>query len=209
MIESEIVKSLLEKAANKKRLFVAIAGPPASGKTTFCQSLQQSLSKETSVAIVAMDGFHYDNSILHKLNLFDRKGSPQTFDVAGLHLLLSGLQHQTSTLAAPVFDREKDLARSSASLIEPKDHIVLIEGNYLLCNTEPWDTLHSVFDVTIGLDVSLKVLEERLIQRWVDHNHTPDEAKQRTNHNDLPNAKYVIDNSITADLIVKNQTPSQ
>lgn len=204
MNQIELTNTLLSKAANKKRFFAAIAGPPASGKTTLTESLASLLAKETSVAVVAMDGFHYDNSILEKLNLLDRKGSPNTFDVAGLHLLLSGLQNQTEIMAAPVFDREQDLARSSASLIYPEDHIILVEGNYLLCNTSPWITLHAFFNTTISLDTPVELIEERLIQRWLDHDHTIEQARQRTHYNDLPNAQYVIENSVSAEHVVSN-----
>jgi len=140
--------------------------------------------------------------ILEKLNLLDRKGSPKTFDVAGLHLLLSGLQNQTEVVAAPVFDREQDFSRGSAKLIYPADHIILIEGNYLLCNTSPWSTLHSFFDTTISLKSSIQTIEERLVQRWLDHDHTIEQAKARTHHNDLPNAEYVIEHSINAEHMV-------
>jgi len=151
-----------------------------------------------------MDGFHYDNCVLQDQNLQNIKGAPQTFDVNGLRLLLSGLVNQTETLAAPVFDRTQDLARSSASLIQPDDHIILVEGNYLLCSTTPWDTLQYFFDMTISLDVSLAELEKRLVQRWLDHNHTQAEAEQRANSNDIPNAKYVLQNSRDADYKLNN-----
>ena len=204
MTHQSLVNNLLSKATGKKRFFAAIAGPPASGKTTLSESLARSLAKQTSVAVVAMDGFHYDNHILEKLNLLDRKGSPKTFDVAGLHLLLSGLRNQTEVIAAPVFDREQDLARSSASLIYPEDHIILVEGNYLLCNTSPWITLHAFFNTTISLDTPVELIEERLIQRWLDHDHTIEQARQRTYYNDLPNAQYVIENSVSAEHVVSN-----
>jgi len=198
----KLVKSLLSKASVTKRFFVAIAGPPASGKTTLSDSLAKSLATETSVAVVAMDGFHYDNNILRSLKLLDRKGSPQTFDVAGLQLLLSGLHNQNDVMAVPVFDREQDLSRNCAKLIYPEDHIILVEGNYLLCNTAPWNALHSFFDTTINLDIPTQVIEKRLIQRWLDHDHTLEQAKARTRRNDLPNAKFVIENSIAAEYVI-------
>lgn len=202
MKTQDIAQDILRKSTDNKRFFVAIAGPPASGKSTLCESLEKQLALETSVAVVAMDGFHYDNTILQQLNLLDRKGSPDTFDVPGLHLLLSGLTHQKETLAAPIFDREKDLARSSASLIHPEDHIVLVEGNYLLCTSNPWNSLHPFFNHTISLEVSLQVLEQRLIQRWLTHDHTPEQAHKRALHNDLPNAEFVVSNSIVADQVI-------
>lgn len=151
-----------------------------------------------------MDGFHYDNSILKARNQFSRKGAPETFDVAGLTLLLSALGNQQESLAAPVFDREMDLARGSAKLIQPNDHIILVEGNYLLCDTTPWSHLHRFFDYSVFLNTSIHTIEERLIQRWLDHDHTQEQAIERTRQNDLPNAQYVIDHSIAADNIITN-----
>ncbi len=204
MTTQELANSILGLATDHKRFFVAISGPPASGKSTLTESLKSLLEQQTSVSIVAMDGFHYDNSILAETNLLNRKGSPETFDAAGLYLLLSGLQDQTNTLAAPVFDRQQDLARASAQLIQPEDHIILIEGNYLLCNTSPWHTLRPFFNHTIKLTVPEHVLEKRLLQRWLHHDHSQQTAEQRTYSNDLPNARYVIDHSGQSDVELQN-----
>ena len=195
----DLIQTILELASNRQRVFVAIAGPPASGKTTLCESLETSLSQQTSVAVVAMDGFHYDNQILKDKNLLERKGAPNTFDVTGLYLLLNGLKNQTMPMAVPVFDRTLDLARNSARLISPEDKIILVEGNYLLCEQAPWNTLAACFDYTACLNVTEDELERRLVQRWLNHDHTPEQAKQRAHSNDLPNAKYVIQHSGAAD----------
>ena len=151
-----------------------------------------------------MDGFHYDNQILQDNNLLKRKGAPNTFDVGGLQLLLNGLKNQTLPIAAPVFDRTLDLARNSARLINPEDKIILIEGNYLLCQHAPWNNLEPCFDYTVSLNVAEDELERRLIQRWIDHDHSPEQAKQRAHSNDLPNAKYVLENSRTANYELHN-----
>lgn len=201
----DLEKAILDYASNKERIFVAIAGPPASGKTTLCDSLEKSLKKAvTGVSAVPMDGYHYDNAILEQTNTLDRKGSPGTFDVQSLQLLLQHLKHQTAPIAAPVFDRTLDLARSSAKMIDPQDTIILIEGNYLLCECPPWNNLLELFDVTVSINVPIDTLEKRLIQRWLDHNHTPKEAKERTHHNDLPNAQFVIENSSPATYELSN-----
>ena len=147
---ADLTQCILQLASNRPRIFVAIAGPPASGKTTLCETLAKSLQQHTSVAIVAMDGFHYDNQILKDNNLLKRKGAPNTFDVAGLQLLLNGLKNQTLPIAAPVFDRTLDLARNSARLINSEDKIILIEGNYLLCQHAPWNNLEQCFDYTVS-----------------------------------------------------------
>lgn len=200
----DLEQVILNHASDRERTFVAIAGPPASGKTTLCESLDKSLGKVTSVSVVPMDGYHYDNAILEHNDSLDRKGAPHTFDVESLLMLLRHLKNQTAPIAAPVFDRTLDLARSSARLIEPSDKIILVEGNYLLCEKPPWNRLPELFDITISVKASIDKLEKRLVQRWLDHHHTPEQAKQRTLHNDLPNARFVIENSCAADYELSN-----
>lgn len=190
---------ITEKSRNKKRFFVAIAGAPAAGKTTLCDSLAKTLAQQTSVAVVPMDGFHYDNAILKELNYTDRKGAPHTFDAEGLQRLLQGLHQQTVPMTTPVFDRAQDLSRSSARLIQPDDQIILVEGNYLLCDTTPWNSFHRLFDFTVMLNVEMKTIEERLVRRWLDHGHNQEQAQQRAAGNDLPNAEYVLAHSVKAD----------
>ena len=204
MTPEERADSILHQASGNKRYFIAVSGPPGSGKTTLCDALEEYLGRRTTVSVVAMDGFHFDNAILKERDLFDRKGSPETFDVTSLYLLLNNLKNQTEPLAVPVFDRENDLARNCAKLVHPGDQIILVEGNYLLCKTEPWNKLHAIFDYTISISTSIKTLEKRLIQRWRDHKHTQEQAQKRINYNDLPNARFVLENSITADITIKN-----
>ena len=79
------------------------------------------------------------------------------------------------------------------------NRILLIEGNYLLLKTEPWARLKSLFDLTVFLPVPMPVLEERLIQRWLEHGLALAEAKARARGNDIPNAKLVMAGSDEAD----------
>lgn len=40
--------------------------------------------------------------------------------------------------------------------------------------------------------------EARLLQRWIDHGHTPEAARARRDANDLPNAELVLANALPA-----------
>ena len=48
------------------RQVLAIAGAPGSGKSTLVESLPQALAGQP-VAILPMDGFHYDDAVLHAM----------------------------------------------------------------------------------------------------------------------------------------------
>lgn len=45
-------------------------------------------------------------------------------------------------------------------------------------------------------------IEARLLQRWIDHGHTPEAAHARRDANDLPNAELVLANALPADWVM-------
>jgi pantothenate kinase len=193
-------------ARQGRRVIVAIAGPPGAGKSTFTDALHAELERslEGLSAVLPMDGFHYDNAVIEPLGLLPRKGSPQTFDAHGLVATLRRIRSADEAVAVPVFDRAMDLARAGARIIAPGQAIVIVEGNYLLLDEDPWTQAVPLFDLTVFLSVPQAVLEERLIRRWLDHGLDLDAAKLRALGNDIPNALHVNANSRAADIVVEN-----
>lgn len=200
---AHLAATLFRKAAGRKRLMVAIAGPPGAGKSTFAEALLP-LLPEGSIAIVPMDGFHYDNAVLDARGLRERKGAPETFDFDGLRNLLERLGRADADVAVPLFDREADLARAGAALVPAEAKFVLVEGNYLLLDESPWYGVQPLFDFSVWLDVPPAELERRLVQRWLDHGHSAGEARARALTNDLPNAERVIAHRRQADVTITN-----
>jgi pantothenate kinase len=195
---------LLERiaASGPGRLMVAIAGPPGAGKSTFAQALVETLNADAteSAAVVAMDGFHYDDGLLEARGLRSRKGSPATFDVGGFrHLLLRLRARDEAEVAVPVFDRRLEIARAGARMVAARSRILVIEGNYLLLNQEPWRQLAPLFDLTVMLHFRRSSLEHRLIQRWLCHGFSEAEARAKVLGNDLPNIDVVLEHSRKAD----------
>lgn len=45
-------------------------------------------------------------------------------------------------------------------------------------------------------------LERRLVRRWLDHGHSPEQARARALSNDLPNAERVIARRRQPDTII-------
>ena len=196
---AHLVATVFRKAAGRPRFIVAIAGPPGAGKSTFAEALLP-LFPEGSAAIVPMDGFHYDNAVLNQRGLLPRKGAPETFDVAGLVATLTRIRAGDADVAVPLFDRKADLARAGAAVVPSAVRFVLVEGNYLLSDEAPWDGLAPLFDFTVFLDVAEPVLERRLVERWRQHGHSPDEAVARAFSNDIPNARRVLARRRPADV---------
>jgi pantothenate kinase len=182
---------------------VAIAGAPASGKSTLAHELCAALRAAGETAIVVpMDGFHFDDAILNARGHRPRKGAPFTFDVAGFEVLLKRIKAREAEIAIPVFDRSMELSRAAADIVDGKAKFILVEGNYLLLKQKPWDQLKPLFDFSVYLNVPIEELERRLIQRWLDHGFDMAYAKNWIASNDLLNIHEVIKNSADADLTI-------
>ena len=204
---TEIANGLLEKvlAATPKgrRRLVALAGAPASGKSTLATELADRLTRNGNLSkVVPMDGFHLHNQILLDRNLLPRKGAPETFDVAGFKSLVARLQVEPEVIC-PIFDRERDIAIAGAEVVSASCETVILEGNYLLFDHQDWQDLKPCWDLSIWLDVPLSVLSERLIERWLVHGLSPEEAEKRASDNDLANARLVSTKLLKADLVIK------
>ena len=190
--------------SNKNRYFIAISGPPASGKSTTSEKLHSDLTlKKYKPSILQMDGFHYDNSILKEKGLLSKKGAPETFDVYGLLNFIKRLQNEPEVVV-PIFDRSLELSRSSAIIIPKESKVIIIEGNYLLLNLKPWTDLQNFFDTSVMIDCEEKILEQRLIDRWQNFNLSKDEINQKVYKNDLPNGVNVLKNSTPAKYYLTN-----
>ena len=193
------IKSAIAAQDGQGRLLVAIAGPPGAGKSTLAEDLADQIE---GAVVVPMDGFHLDNRVLEARGLLPRKGAPETFDAVGFAVLVSRLRGEDEVVI-PVFDRSRDIAVAGARVIGPEARVLLIEGNYLLLDEAPWRDLSRHWDVTIGIEVPVEVLEARLIQRWRDHGLDEDAARVRALGNDIPNARRVVAGSMVPDVAVR------
>jgi|TARA_B110000285_G_C15142395_1_gene631877 pantothenate kinase len=205
----ELQRFLEDKAlalSDNKRLIVAISGAPGSGKSHVSQSLSNSINQVSKKSeVFSMDGFHYDDSVLKEKNLLSKKGALETFDVLGLKSFLERLSMNTeANVAVPVFDRDLELSRSSALIIDQSIPLIIAEGNYLLLKDKPWGDLQNYFDITVMIKSSKEVLTERLMKRWKSYNLNPDEIDQKVFHNDIPNGEFVNLNSIKPDIEIIN-----
>lgn len=199
---AQLTQAVLANPAD--RLIIAIAGAPASGKSTLAEAVTQNLlAQGKSAALVPMDGFHLDNRVLAARGLLARKGAPETFDAPGFLRLVQALRDGRDVIA-PVFDRDRDLAIAGAAVIPGDAAVVVVEGNYLMFDEAPWRALAGEWDLTVRLDVPLAVLQERLIARWRAHGHDLAEARARAMENDIPNARRVIEKALPCDITLRD-----
>ena len=187
------------------RLVVAIAGPPGGGKSTVAEALVDRLEalEPGRSAVLPMDGYHYDDAVLHARGLHHRKGAPDTFDVGGLRHMLDRLRRDDEgEVAVPVFDRAIEIARAGARIIPRAVRTVVVEGNYLLLDQAPWSALRPAFDLTVLVRVPEAELRRRLTARWEGYGLPPAAVAAKLDDNDLPNGRFVLAHSISPDLVL-------
>ncbi len=183
-----------------RRTIIALAGPPASGKSTAAETIVAKLNQlePDSAAVVPMDGFHYDDMVLVARGLRLRKGAPETFDCAGFAHLMSRLAANVEEeIAVPVFDRAIEISRGSARIIPQSVKYIVTEGNYLLLNCEPWLQLPRLFDMSVFLKVPRAELHRRLLLRW--QSLSREELVAKIEGNDMINVETVLNKSGEAD----------
>lgn len=189
------------------RRIVAVAGPPGAGKSTFAERLREALDAPAPgrAALLAMDGFHYDDRVLEARGDRPRKGAPHTFDIDGLGAMLARLKADDGReIAVPVFDRSIEIARAGAAIIPAGARIVVVEGNYLLLDDPAWAPLRAFFDLTVMLQVPRAVLVERLSARWQGYGMSVAAIVEKLDGNDLPNVDRVLTGCVAADFRVEN-----
>lgn len=192
---------------NQHRVVVALAGPPGSGKSTIAATVVQrlnSISQGPFAAAVPMDGFHLSRAELDQLpnreEAYARRGASWTFDAAGvIHLITTLSNSRTSKSAtpavilAPSFDHAAKDPLKDGIVLSPDITFIILEGNYLLLDEEPWSGIARLVDDTWFVDVLPELARERIAKRHllsgIESNW--EDAVKRAEGNDLLNGVVV------------------
>ncbi|WCN07531.1 uridine kinase [Marinomonas mediterranea] len=180
-----------------EQYWIGLVGAPGSGKSTFAANLKDALGDR--LVVIPMDGYHLYCHQLDQMpnreEAYRRRGAPFTFDAVRLVLELVAAKHKGFGVF-PSFDHHKGDPIENDIELKPTDQIVLVEGNYLLLNEEPWNRLKAeVFDETWFLDVPIDVSNQRVAERHIKTGLTAPQAWQRVTTNDGLNAELIIEAS--------------
>jgi pantothenate kinase len=184
------------------RALLGICGAPGAGKSTLAMRVVAAVGP--AAVVVPMDGFHLHDDELARLGLSDRKGAPETFDVAGYVALLRRLRTAVDEVVyAPAFDRSRELAVAGAIAVRPAHMLVVTEGNYLLYDAPGWSEVHSALDEVWFVETDEQTRVTRLIERHMAHGRSRDVAERWATVSDQANADLVARTRSAADLHVE------
>jgi len=205
------------------RVLVGIAGTGASGKTTFSLLLQLLLERGlpghfAHVPICSMDGFHYSNAYLATHFMVDEqgeqvplralKGAPVSYDGDGFVASLVKLRTAKRT-SFPRYDRRLHDPVPGAVRIGPQDRLVLVEGNYLLLEEDPWAAVAELLDLSLFLLQTPEVVREGMISRHIAGGRTEAEAVAHYERVDRKNFELIMASAHRADLWVRRAADHQ
>lgn len=202
--------ALVERAEalllRSERVVLGITGAPGAGKSTLTElllpRLRDSLGPE-AVGHLPMDGFHLADVQLDRLRRRDRKGAPDTFDIAGYVATLRRLHDDADrTLYAPGFERDLEQPLAAAIAIPPSARLVVTEGNYLLLPADGWERVRPLLTEVWFTEVDDEVRRARLVQRHEQFGKSPEAAHAWVEQVDEPNARLVAATRTSSDLVV-------
>ena len=154
---------------------IGIAGSVAVGKSTTSRILQALLSRwpdHPEVSLVTTDGFLFPNAELERRGLMERKGFPESYDVANLVRFIGEVKSGEAEVVAPVYSHlTYDIVPGEQTVVRQPDVLILEGLNVLQSGGSTSDRrvfVSDFFDFSIYVDAT----EEDVLRWYVERFRT-------------------------------------
>jgi len=160
---------------------IGVAGSVAVGKSTTARVLQALLARwspRPKVDLVTSDGFLCPNAVLERRGLLQKKGFPESYDLARLLTFLSDTKSGRSRVRAPVYSHlTHDIVPNQWQELDEPD-ILIFEGVNVL-QTAPLPrhgkavpVVSDFFDFSVYVDADEPVLRDWFVKRFLTFRDT-------------------------------------
>lgn len=211
----EIMQRINALAVEAAAAATAEAAAAADGEGDGQQAGTQVALQGPRAVVLPMDGFHYYRRELDAMpdpkEAHARRGAPWTFDAAKFVEAVRRVRQagEQEVVLVPSFDHgvgdpvEDDIA------IPPEAAVVLVEGNYVLLDDEPWRQLRAqgLLDEAWFVECPLDTAMERVFQRQTGIGLAPEVSRTRIATNDRPNGELIAASARFADVLVPSTVP--
>ncbi len=173
--------TFLNRNDDKLPFIIGLGGSVAVGKSTTARVLQALLAhwpNHPKVALVPTDGFLYPNKTLERLDLMNRKGFPESYDVAALLQFLNDVKGGVPKITAPVYSHFSYDVLPGHTINVDRPDILIVEGlNVLQPAVLPKDGeaipfVSDFFDFSIYIDADEKLIEQWYVERFLQLRQT-------------------------------------
>lgn len=167
-----LTNQFLFRSTQKVPFIIGVCGSVAVGKSTTSRLIQRLLTRwnnHPKVDIVTTDGFLYPNAILEERGLMERKGYPESYQVATLIDFLTRVKSGENDLKVPVYSHAiYDITQQTQTISQPD--ILIIEGLNILQPALPGKqqgyAVSDFIDFSIYVDAPTPVIEQWYIDRF-------------------------------------------
>ena len=193
-----------------KRIMIGITGESASGKSTICHSIAETIQNfGMPVTILTTDNYFNDISdLIKKYGTFDALrdngydvDSPESFQLDVLKEDLESISKGNDVYSPEYLINGTGISVPKAKYI-PSNKIVVVEGMASM-----YTGVKDIFDIKVYVETDLEIRKERFLKRaYTERNQALEEAKKHWAYILGAGEKYVKPAKKEADIILNGDT---